>query len=294
MKTLTILTTTYNRGDILVNLFNSLYMQKEFNFKWLIIDDGSMDKTKEIVKNFKTDKFEIKYIYKENHGKHTALNLAFKYLDTELVIIVDSDDMLVPDATLQITKDWKKYKNRVDICGLVYVRKDINGKYISEHFKKEEFEDNYNSYIINKGIRKDKAEVFRCDILKKYKFPEFDGENFIGEGVLWSKIARNYNMIFIDKAIYICQYLNNGLTNSGRKLRIENPYGGMFHAEEYMDDKTYSFRVREKNTILYMVYAKFAGIKFKDIIKKVKNKYMAYINILPSMLIYIIWKKKYK
>ena len=294
MKTLTVLTTTYNRGDNLVNLYNSLYIQKEFDFKWLIIDDGSKDKTKEIVENFKTDRFEIKYIYKENRGKHTALNLAFGYLDTELVIIVDSDDILVPDATSQIINDWNKYKDRLNICGLVYKRKGINEKNISETFKEREFEENYNNYIINQGIKGDKAEVFRCDILKRYKFPEFKGEKFVGEGVMWSKIARNYNMIFIDKAIYVCEYLNNGLTKSGRKLRINNPYGGMFHAEEYMEDKIYTFKVREKNTILYMIYARFAKIKLRDVIKKAKNKGMIYINILPSLIIYIIWKNKYK
>lgn len=70
-------------------------------------------------------------------------------------------------------------------------------KKITQEFKNDEFIDNYNTYIINNGVKGDKAEVFRTSILKKYKFPEFKGEKFLGEGVLWSKISHDYDMVFL-------------------------------------------------------------------------------------------------
>jgi len=70
----TILTPTYNRAHTLVRLFNSIQNQTFLNFNWLIIDDGSIENTIDVVQNFKLlANFEILYVYKENGGKHSAL-----------------------------------------------------------------------------------------------------------------------------------------------------------------------------------------------------------------------------
>ena len=48
----TILTPTYNRGENLKKLYKSLLKQKDNNFEWVIVDDGSTDNTKEIIQQF--------------------------------------------------------------------------------------------------------------------------------------------------------------------------------------------------------------------------------------------------
>ncbi|MDL0414398.1 glycosyltransferase family A protein, partial [Clostridioides difficile] len=91
----TVFTPTYNRAHLLENLYNDLKAQTyDFNdFEWLIVDDGSSDSTKELVEKFISEnKLNIRYIYKENGGKHTAINLGVKNADGELFFIVDSDD----------------------------------------------------------------------------------------------------------------------------------------------------------------------------------------------------------
>lgn len=55
MIELTILTTTYNRGNLLTNCYESLYHQTCKNFEWLIIDDGSTDNTEAVVEKLKTE-----------------------------------------------------------------------------------------------------------------------------------------------------------------------------------------------------------------------------------------------
>ncbi len=77
----TVFTPTYNRAHLLENLYNDLKAQTyDFNdFEWLIVDDGSSDSTKELVEKFISEnKLNIRYIYKENGGKHTAINLGVK------------------------------------------------------------------------------------------------------------------------------------------------------------------------------------------------------------------------
>ena len=59
---LTIFTPAYNRAYILPNLYNSLLVQSDMNFEWVIVDDGSSDNTEELVKSWiKEGKISITY-----------------------------------------------------------------------------------------------------------------------------------------------------------------------------------------------------------------------------------------
>ena len=53
--------------------------------------------------------FPVRYIYKENGGKHTALNVGVQQIASELTFIVDSDDTLVPNAIETIFEYHEKY-----------------------------------------------------------------------------------------------------------------------------------------------------------------------------------------
>lgn len=290
MKTLTIITPTYNRAKLLKQLYESLRHQSEFDFEWLIIDDGSTDNTKKEILEFKKDLFNIRYYYQKNSGKHIALNKAFSKLMTSLALIVDSDDTLTNDAVATIIKRWEKYKDDPKVCGLVFRKADKKGQIIGRKFPRRETTDNYSRYIINKGITGDKAEIFRAKILKKYRFPEFKNEKFLGEGVLWSQIAQKYDMVFIEKSIYICEYLPDGLTNSGRKIRIQCPLGGMYHSEEFLR-KDYNLKIRVKNGVLYLTYARFAHENIRKLIRNSKHRHLLFACVIPSAILWNIWRK---
>ena len=76
--TISILTASYNRGEELNRLYTSLVVNSNsggVGIEWLVMDDGSTDKTKTIVTNFiKQNIIEIKYFYQENQGKMAAIN----------------------------------------------------------------------------------------------------------------------------------------------------------------------------------------------------------------------------
>lgn len=289
MKKITIITPTYNRANLLKILYNSLLKQTVKDFKWLIIDDGSIDETKKVVdKIIDEKKLEIEYVFKENGGKHTALNVAFSNLKTELAVIVDSDDMLTDNAIETIIFYHNKYKkHKKNLWGYVFLRgHDLNTPFVK--FPEEETIANYNDYIINAGINGDKCEVFYSNILKKYQFDVYKNEKFIGEGYLWSKISNNYDMVFINKVIYLCEYLDDGLTKSGRTLRLKNPLGGRRHAEEYLDGK-YSLNVRLKNSMLYVVYSLISKEKIN--FKKYK---LCILTFVPALILKNYWCCKFK
>lgn len=287
MNLITIVTATYNRSNLLINVYNSLLKQKKKNFQWLIVDDGSTDNTKGTIQKMQEEnRIDINYIYKKNGGKHTALNVAFKEVNTELLITLDSDDTLSEDATEIIEKYHLKYKDKKNICGFCFLKGYSKSNSINK-YPDDEIIANYNDYIINGGIKGDKCEVFYSKILKNYSFEEYKGERFLAEGYLWSNIADSYDTVFINKVIYLCEYLEGGLTKSGRKLRMSNPFGGMRHAYEYLKSK-YKFKIRFKNALLYVVYAKKSKTKID--FREYKILLLAYI---PGIILYHYWNKKY-
>ena len=79
---ITVFTPSYNRAHCLKNGYDALKRQTNKNFEWLIIDDGSIDNTAEVVKAWQSENndFKIRYIYKENGGLHTGYNRRYQYI----------------------------------------------------------------------------------------------------------------------------------------------------------------------------------------------------------------------
>lgn len=288
----TVLTPTYNRGKQLIELFSSLQNQKNQRFKWLIIDDGSNDNTEEIVSEFKSKaKFSIQYMYKQNGGKHTALNLGFQMIDTYYTFIVDSDDFLTSDAIEEIYFANEYVENK-DLCGMAFLRGYNEDTVIGKRFKNSFYVDNDIRVRFRQRITGDKAEVWRTDILKQYKFPVFENEKFQGENYIWWQIATKYDMFYINKIVYITEYLDGGLTKSGKRMRLRNPLGGMENSKIGMS-RVLPIYIRIKYAILYNVYSFSARQNIWDALHSSGNFGLVLFTRLIGYALYRIWRKKY-
>ena len=290
---ITVLTPTYNRANQLKNLYSSLIMQKNLNFQWIIVDDGSTDDTRIVVQEFqKNASFPIKYIYQSNKGKHCALNKGISHINTEYTFIVDSDDILTHNAIETFYHDEKKINGRDDICGIGYLRGYSDNDVIGDKYPCDYEIADYITIRVNQGVSGDKAEIWKTYDLKNCPFPEITNEIFFGEGYVWFKLALKKKTLFINKIIYITEYLEGGLSKSGRALRIKCPVGGMMNAEIMMH-KPFNLANRFKGTMLYIAYAKFAKKKFKDILNDTKECFLVFLGYFPGFLLFFIWKKKY-
>ena len=287
----TVLTPTFNRGGgSLNNLYQSLQKQTIKDFEWLLVDDGSTDDTKNIAEEMrKKAEFPMRYIYKENGGKHTALNVGVKQITSELTFIVDSDDTLVPDAIETILRYHKKYGEKKDLCGYSFLRRLPDGKINGKPFEPDEKVGTYIQCRINADdTQADKSEVFYTRCLKEFPFPEYRNEKFLGEDLVWIRMAMKYQMVHINRAIYVGNYLEDGLTKNRRKNNIRSPYGCMERAKEFMRPEL-KLKYRLKGAVQYLVYGKFAGEK--QLIAKAPYKGLAVCVALPSMLVYHRWSK---
>lgn len=232
---ITVFTPTYNRKYTLSRLYHSLVNQIEKDFEWLIVDDGSVDQTQLLIEDFKKEnKISIRYYYTENGGKQRAINKAVQLAKGELFFIVDSDDYLVPEALEEIRKEWGEVEDKMKYAGLCF-RKILasTGNVLGDCFPFEKFDSDSLELTYNYKEKVDKAEVFHTSILKKFPFPEFEGENFVPEALVWFRMAdTGFILRCVDKGIYICEYLADGLTQNFKlNLKRNNHSFGLFYRE---------------------------------------------------------------
>lgn len=232
---ITVFTPTYNRAYCLPRLYESLKVQTFHDFEWVIIDDGSVDNTEEVVNRFVSDKpfFTIKYKKTENGGKHRAINRGMDLVDGELFLMMDSDDWLREDALEWIDKVEASIpqEQKKDFGGVYGLRVHTDGSIIGSTFAGDTLDATY--FERGKcGISGDKAEVYYSYLMRKYHFPEFEGEKFCTECLVWDQIAaEGLKLRFFNEGIYFCEYLEDGLTYAGNMLYARNPkqYGMYVH-----------------------------------------------------------------
>lgn len=289
---LSIVTPTYNRGELLKRCFESLCNQSDMDFEWIVVDDGSTDNTAEVVKQF-SSKFPIIYAQKENGGKHTALNASHEYIHGKYVLILDSDDYLVNTAIEQIKMGWNRFEEESEI-GIVSFLKGVsqNSPSCMAFEGDEGIPVDIMRYKRRSIFSNDVCEVIRSDIFRKLPFPIFEGESFISEGALWNRVSFTHKCVYINSVIYIAEYLEGGLTKSGKKLRINNPNGGMYTANLNMNKKNF-FKRRVKNGLLYTCYGFFAKKSPIAMARANDSKMLMWLCLPFGWLLYIYWKKKY-
>lgn len=223
---ITVFTPTYNRAYILETLYRSIQRQNYHNFEWLIVDDGSTDRTEELVGRWRREdnEFPIRYYKKENGGKCSAINMALDLAKGELFFVVDSDDYLTDNALEMIAVWVSELPAGDNYCGVAgnmgnsateTVNTCMNRPYVDGTL--------LDRYDWADGER---AFVFFTEVHRKYKYPIFDNEKFMTEAVAYNRMAYDgYKVRFYNDIVCVYEYRSDGLTKTGVKLFLENPQG---------------------------------------------------------------------
>lgn len=279
MPIVTILTPTYNRADKLHKLYYSLRNQRSRDFEWMIVDDGSEDDTENIIDSFILDAdFPIHYLKKNNGGKHTAVNYGVQYIHTDLTMIVDSDDWLLPNAILEIKKAYDHYPQQ-NIGSYTFLRQHTDGTSIVA-LEQGAVIANYIDFRIRGKRPGDMAEVFKTAVLNEYPFPEFTGEHFLSEDVGWIEIAKHYDSVYVDEAIYVCEYLTNGLSANDKKMKFASPLGSMLRGKQLMY-KQCGLMANVKGAIIYNCYKRNVRVPIPDSLRLDKHEKILQIFTMP-------------
>lgn len=102
----------YNYGDFIKDAIESALNQTYQNVEVIVVDDGSTDNSREIISKY-LKVGRIKAIFKGNGGQASAMNAGFQICNGDLVMFLDSDDVLKPNAIETAVKVWRPGVSKV-------------------------------------------------------------------------------------------------------------------------------------------------------------------------------------
>ncbi len=232
----TVFTPTYNRAHTLSIVFESLRNQtfKTVDgrpvFEWLLVDDGSVDSTKQLVEQFReTADFPIRYFYQKNAGKHVAMNRGVHHARGRFFLPADSDDAFLPETLEVFYTHWNRLSaDQKRLCAGVtcLCRDGYTGKVIGDPKKidPDQFVTDL-PYVIRNRINFERWGFTRTDIMRRFPFPEINGMKFIPEGMVWNRIARGYKRINTTEILRVIFFQEDGFSKNIATNRIRHGLG---------------------------------------------------------------------
>ena len=253
---ITIIMTSYNSENTIINAIRSIINQTYTNIELIIVDDGSFDNTPQIIKKYKNIDNRIKFIeLKVNKGCYYAKNIGLKHINkrTKYIAFQDSDDI---SHISRITKQYKHMKQNKLLMSTVQF-------YENTTFKMPMISKMFHIIVFN-NIGFFGPEKFGEDEHYYYRFfalfcPNYDWNKTIKYENKKSGFFKNYKYYQnINEILYIVNRHENSLTATIKKPRS--------HVSSYLNNK-------------------YKNISFENTSEIIKNK--CYIDFNDEFLIYI-------
>ncbi len=250
-KTLTVFTPTFNRRELLTRCYESMCRQTNKDFVWMIVDDGSTDDTKKFADEWKKNSdLEIRYIYKDNGGLHTAYNVAIENIDTELCVCIDSDDFMPDNAVELILNFWDKYGSD-EYAGIVGLDFNMDGKVIGDPLPNQKTVNLIDLFIGKYHIvNGDRTNVIRTELYKTVApMKVFPNEKNFNPHYMHLQISDNYDFLVLNENLRFVDYQSDGMTNSMLKQYKSSPNSFAEIRKLYLSFSGTSLKFKIKHSI---------------------------------------------
>lgn len=271
----TVFTPTFNRCHLLKRLYEYLKSEEYNDLEWLIIDDGSTDETEKYIESLNNEKFTIRYYKQKNSGKYVAFNKAIDEAEGKYFICIDSDDLYVRGAFVELEKLTQELQ--ADDAGLCYLSATPDGKIIGSTFPQNITRSNLIDLYYKYGVTGDKGILHKTNVLKKYRFPVFPGEKFATETLLYGQIPNLYKLV--NKVVEIKYYQQDGLTAKYREVLRKNPQSSLKNYQ-LIDKYTLQPKMAIRNTIRYLSFVYYTGTSWKNNVSQCRHK-LLYVILSP-------------
>ncbi len=290
---LSILTATYNRAEYLPKLYESIKENLKYNLtpEWIIVDDGSNDKTKQIIRQFiDENKVIIKYIFQQNKGKMAAINEAVKLATGDLIIDCDSDDYFLENSFDIIEKNANKLLKNENLYGLVFLKKEEDGTISGKEFNTKEHITTMFDLYFKEDIQGEKILVYNSKIRKLFCHEQEEGENFITEARMYHKMDKKYKLLAINEPIEQGSYKEDGYTKNINKTFLESPNGYYMYFKELLEKDMNGVKLNKRLYAIkhYILFSYLTKNGFDN--KFIKDK----LNKVLYTFLYIPGKQKSK
>lgn len=274
---LSIIMPMFNSEKTIIDTIKSLEKQSNKLFELIIVNDGSTDKSVELVENYVSQGsvFPIKLISQINRGPSEARNLGIKSSSLKYIMFLDSDDLyehkMVEIMLDQIKKNnlelvtcgiLKKTKKKINILSMPYTLIDETNNIANTVNDMQEHE--IFNYVWNK--------IYVRDILKDHNIL-FKPELAMGEDFLFNLhyVDKIKSMSIISNPLYIYNTDNSFLTNKVRLDDFENRKGNIGELDNYFKKNNYKKDLSFQYVKIF--YSEiFNEFKLNGILKFSKNR----------------------
>ncbi|WP_374329187.1 glycosyltransferase family A protein [Soonwooa sp.] len=293
---ITVVTPTYNRAHTMTRTYESLKQQNFKDFKWIIMDDGSTDGTKELVEQFKSESIiDIDYFWNENQHKFITVFEGIKKVTSPYFMILDSDDTY-PENSLEILfEESEKIKNQEGYIGIIGLSADENGQIVGDKFPVE-FDGSIFDMRYKYKVRGDKNGIFFTNTYHRY-LQNFDYEKYKGKGYIPQSVffniydSQGIKTRFINKIVRNYHFDQDDQQSVSNTRWIgKNTYGLMEGYRSFLNCyhkqlKTYP-NVLIRNLVGYQTYSLINNKNLSEINKGITNFKVLSTLIFPITLIY--------
>ena len=311
MKTLTVFTPAYNRAHTIGRTYQSLCRQSCYDFEWLVVDDGSADNTRELIKSFLTDIvvvndsefygfsvdapwLKVHYIYQENQGMHGAHNTAYDAIHTELNTCIDSDDYMPDGAVEKILNLWNSLSNeeKKQYAGIIALDvDDKNLKVIGCELPTDRKSTTLSGYY-ERGGKGDKKQIYRTEVIKSTpRYPLFEGERYVGLAYKYMLIDQQYELLILNEPVCVVEYQLDGSSYGMYKQYWNNPKGWSFYRRNEM---LYTKGLKRKMMVCVYYVSSSIISKNKRFIAESPCKFATICSIPIGVMLYFYIKRKVK
>ena len=202
---------------------------------------------------------------------------------------VDSDDYLTDDAVEIIVNEWQQVRSD-KLAGIgaldIFESGEVIGIKFPNDLKQAKYFDIYNKH----GVYGDKKFVYRTDLIKKFPYPEYEGEKYVGLDYKYKKLDENYELALVNKSICVVEYMEDGSSKNILRQYINNPKGWCFFRVENLKIPNTSFSYKFKESVHYISSSLIA--RDKKFLNKAPYKMLAIIAIPFGFILNIYIKKK--
>lgn len=261
-KKVTVLMPVYNAELYLKEAISSILNQTYRDFTFLIIDDGSLDDSYNIVKSFNDHRI-ILLKNEKNLGIVKTLNLGFDLIDSEYIVRMDSDDISYPDRLRKQIKFMDAHKH-IPVSGTSINLIDQHGKYIRTR-KVEISSKSIRSKLLIENELMHPTLILRKSVFNENQFRYKSGYNGIEDYELWTRMSQNYDFMNIKEVLLKYRLNEKGITGNflindkieKNKLILQQHFD--FLKIKYDDEMIYDY--------INFIYRNYSDINFDNLLK---------------------------
>jgi len=222
----------YNGEKYLSDCINSILKQTFEDFELIIIDDGSIDNTADIIQQFKNQDYRIRFIRQTNRGQGHARNRGLKLASADYVCFIDADDTLSSNFLSELYNDITKYNADIAISNWEYYTKDSNlyRKNLNPFKKYEILSGKKVEDILSEKIYFTVNKLYRKDFLNTNQIAY--GEGFIYEDFQFfvTSFTKAKKVVINPKFLYYVRLNSQSVTKTNHNTRLH--YEGFLKAIE--------------------------------------------------------------